>query len=96
MVVNKPTAKEIKEFWEWCGLKVTWQRDKFVVVEGELTEEIVFLDLNSLFKYAVPKLGMLLPIYQVMYILKDWIETVIVSQKDPTLARFWIIHEVIK
>jgi len=47
--------EQIKEFWEWCGLN-------FYECDGRLWAETpsggaveLTLDLNSLFKYAVPK-----------------------------------------
>ncbi|KKM13459.1 hypothetical protein LCGC14_1716030 [marine sediment metagenome] len=58
--MKEPTDEQIKEFWEWCGLNVS--KDK----NGTLTwhdTEGNFIDygypdrnLNNLFKYAVPRI----------------------------------------
>ena len=58
----EPTQEQIKEFWEWCGFKppdmtrVHWhaKRPDFTdMPDGTWPPDI---DLNNLFKYAVPKL----------------------------------------
>uniref|UniRef100_A0A6M3JNV7 Uncharacterized protein n=1 Tax=viral metagenome TaxID=1070528 RepID=A0A6M3JNV7_9ZZZZ len=59
MVSEKPTNEQIKEFWEWCGFKVAlgklyWYPDK----EFSPARRLPSVDLNNLFKYAVPKLNM--------------------------------------
>ena len=61
---KEPTEKELKRFWEWCGLKY---EDPYWVNEdcregqccfyGEYYAELLgTLTLNNLFKWAVPKL----------------------------------------
>ena len=60
--MNKPTQEQIKEFWEWCGCTLTYE----MPLEGDTPTyyglnpqgQIAYLrlDLNNLFKYAVPKL----------------------------------------
>ncbi len=55
------TKKQIKEFWEWCGFKRIkcpeikaegyWLWDESGVHEVEWH---LVIDLNNLFKYAVP------------------------------------------
>jgi len=63
--MTEPTQEQIKELWEWCGLKLyseniqlssgLWWPDLWECPEGgvSFTPD---LDLNNLFKYAVPKL----------------------------------------
>ncbi len=55
--------KELKEFWEWCGFRVVttmtgkpaWVApDKKYPELSSIPEEPI--DLNNLFKYAIPKL----------------------------------------
>ena len=50
------TRERIQKFWEWCGLSKRggyWWYDS----SGKhLTSEVPPIDLNNLFKYAVPKL----------------------------------------
>ena len=61
-----PTETEIKEFWEWCGIKYHPQRNHFSG-EPHYHEEYYAdstgrkieyppIDLNSLWKYAIPQL----------------------------------------
>jgi len=59
MTNEKPTQEQIKKFWEWCGFRRVkdsesyWQDpiDSFHTSLG-LPE----INLNNLFRYAVPKL----------------------------------------
>ena len=57
----KPTDEQIKWFWEQCGLTVDYsERHICYYVYSRDGKELcslgTFLDLNNLFKYAVPKL----------------------------------------
>jgi len=60
----KPTKEQIKKFWEWCGFyqervkevydigySTMWRNNK-----GYWHSALPPIDLNNLFKYAVPKL----------------------------------------
>ena len=109
---KQPTEAEIKEFWEWCGFKL--KEVKFgmsgIVPQWLLQDyadwELPKIDLNNLFKYAVPKLS---------YLFLDgfwngnegcfnYAATIGAPEgeykkheyyKDPALALFWAIWEVI-
>lgn len=52
----KPTEEQIKAFWEGCGLVPVWGGYGEFSHDNPDDDEPVELDLNSLFKYAVPKL----------------------------------------
>jgi len=62
MEARKPTPAEIREFWEWCGLEhkrqdgidYWYSADAKPLLNGY--DKSPELDLNNLFKYAVPKL----------------------------------------
>jgi hypothetical protein len=91
------TEEQIKKFWEWCGLRPDILLDK----------SLPPIDLNNLFKWAVPKLHELGD--------KEWIETIeftwfgtvrctlypfdlpeiYVNDEDPALALFWAIWKVL-
>jgi hypothetical protein len=114
----KPTEEQIKKFWEWCGLY------KDLATNGErywfMGEEIVsptneegnpIIDLNNLFKYAVPKLiatghwlGMITTQLSsdTQYTFAIYVEKYKdkaeheASDKDPALALFWAISKVIE
>lgn len=58
--------KELKEFWEWCGFRLEKQRSgsmgwtyppvpSVYAPMGLVRAVLPDLDLNNLFKYAVPK-----------------------------------------
>ena len=70
MEAKQPTQEQIKEFWEWCGFR--WEGEDevgkgfwlspdgyaYCYPNNHLTstELLPFIDLNNLFKYAVPRL----------------------------------------
>jgi len=58
MTEKQPTQKQLKKFWEWCGLveqeSGSWYTDCFPAEYVDC--QVPSLDLNNLFKYAVPKL----------------------------------------
>jgi len=102
--MTEPTREQIKEFWEWCDA-LYWQAGN---VSGEpigIPLYTLSLDLNNLFKYAVPKLqkdGLDVTLY-----LNCWSYPEVIiyrdrdskewhtSDEDPALALFWAIWEVI-
>lgn len=117
--MTEPTKEQLQKFWEWCGFKYVFGE---MVRTGEFTEqnyywesptgkkyfELPQLDLNHLFKYAVPK---------VQDVGGCWIQTEydkntqefqyraciymvggyfgVGISKDPALALFWAIWKVI-
>lgn len=114
MTEQKPTDKQIKKFWAWCGFRLEADIDFFwwyLPDGGHLPlGEQPALDLNNLFKYAVPKLdelGYAFELYRWHEV--DWKNagygarvyryTPIVPQPtimgDPALALFWAIWGVI-
>lgn len=55
---EQPTKEQIKEFWEWYGVKGKYfVHDTYGEFGGRVTGvKYPPIDLNSLFKWAVPKL----------------------------------------
>lgn len=111
MVDKKPTEAQIKEFWEWCGVKLDddgsfkW----WYLPDGShlpLGEEPA-LDLNNLFKYAVPKVRYCdVTKIDTLNRSEEYVASVRYGEgtvgntgygrsKDPALALFWAIWEVI-
>ncbi len=93
--------EQIKEFWEWCGLTEKletgdtyhcWYKDEVLVFQYYHFMDSV--DLNNLFKYAVPKLDEY-SAPSVEYAMGKFCEA-IYKHQDPALALFWAIWEVIK
>jgi hypothetical protein len=120
-VIMKPKEEQIKKFWEWCGFKYSplkcdcticrpkqWiAPDSSQYKNGEWEHsELPPIDLNNLFKYAVPKLlnghcelntGMSYRkgkcLARVWYGMYDYKEA---RHDDPALALFWAIYKVIE
>ncbi|KKN74763.1 hypothetical protein LCGC14_0388050 [marine sediment metagenome] len=59
----EPTQEQIKEFWEACGLhhyvspkeKISYEDNHWIAPDGTKYSGYPPIDLNNLFKYAVPK-----------------------------------------
>jgi hypothetical protein len=116
--MNKPTEEQLKEFWERCGLKfesvlVESDIDYHVsmwTLNGKEISKYLALDLNNLFKYAVPKLmandyslrltaSKLVVDHSDSYNARitkflNWEKDIIIQGTDPALALFWAIWEV--
>ena len=121
--MTEPTREQIKKLWEWCGFKEVfskelWRFERYKETNhwwsapnGRRFDELPPVDLNNLFKYAVPKL---LPkhdfsIYWVLDVDAQqgaWAISmscrgygkngiIRLRDKDPALALFWAIWEVI-
>jgi len=52
--MNEPTQGQIKEFWEWCGLSQNHWTQQWFIDQNTKADPQPILDLNNLFKYAVP------------------------------------------
>ena len=94
-----PSEVEIKEFWEWCGgleySRLCGKTYELVMPDGGIVNcRVESVDLNSLFRYAVPKLDEhSAPATE--YVMGVFCDAVYRHQ-DPALALFWAIWEVIK
>ena len=110
----KPTEEKIKRFWEWCGFTVTSKGVIYgdaIMVDDSCHHimELPEIDLNNLFKYAVPKLHAYVlqsfhknhSYHHASVVLNEYtgLEDVIVSStdvprdEDPALALFWAIYK---
>ena len=105
--MKEPTEAQIKEFWEWCGFERLPEGKKgfhfhnpyglLIWKPPDATEwyhtqtHLPRIDLNNLFKYAVPKVEK----DRLNDILVAWAYTVAyLKEQDPALALFWAIWEV--
>lgn len=55
--MNEPTQEQIKEFWEWCEFSLVNPQSQisyYWTPDGKTNRELPPIDLNNLFKYAVP------------------------------------------
>lgn len=101
-MIKKPTQEKIREFWERY---IPERAEAGRIVQGLPN---ISLDLNNLFKYAVPKVydmrllrlnrfeGEWQTAYlaQVRLARQPWLLEV--RDKDPALALFWAIYEAVK
>ena len=104
--MKQPTEAQVKELWEWCGLKVIQVADDHLMLKNEKGHTSwINLDLNNLFRYAVPAIdgSILLSTYHtgewlvvIEYYAKDDTRKCVSHHLDPALALFWAIQEVIK
>jgi hypothetical protein len=104
----KPTQEQIKEFWEWCGFKfyqpiengaidVVYPDDTVCLSPVKLAFPL--LDLNNLFKYAVPKLTRyeMFIITGICHVHVNIGSTYEKGDNElPELALFWAIWKLIK
>lgn len=109
-----PTNEQIKELWEWCGLR----RGNKGINKNYYTEPDaryytipvwkLKLDLNNLFKYAVPKLPVEAKIGFYYYGENAGADKYFAFigkgdnlykdawSEEPALALFWAIYKLIK
>lgn len=102
-----PSDNQIREFWEWCGfhfqkleeLKPQYRHEgnlRWVFSSGEIGG-LPPIDLNNLFKYAVPKLRQVNLVYLGQQFHAEVWKGISYGKEagfDPTLALFWAIWEV--
>jgi len=101
--MTEPTKDQIKQLWEWCGFRQSNIRGVWWYPAGGATREgLPSIDLNNLFKYAVPKVTSIE--------LKTWAcephasqatiwfdgETYSAAREAPALALFWAIWQVME
>ncbi len=104
MTCKQPTEAQIKEFWEWCGFECysTALEDLWFRMPGDESYKLLPIDLNNLFKYAVPKLDGFKLFAQAECPDMVFAEARTVNRyfkagdKDPALALFWAIWEAKK
>jgi hypothetical protein len=103
----EPTQEQIKWFWEQCGFTWWETAEAWCFGKYEVSRELPPIDLNSLFKYAVPKLS------QYSFYMNElpWVRVTagvikpphgkytgreniyVIEDKDPALALFWAIYK---
>ena len=54
--MTEPTKEQIKELWEWCGFAISGERYYLPGITVTYLIGQPRIDLNNLFKWAVPKL----------------------------------------
>jgi len=117
MTEKEPTKEQIQKFWEWCGFQYARNGSTELIADVEFYKSPVDghlmtlqpVDLNNLFKYAVPKLTRCelwtnLDLDEETHNLVQGSFGALTSinhkfgngeSTDPALALFWAIWEVI-
>ena len=107
-IVNKqPTEAQIKGFWERCGFEwhdlIGLWNDP---IHGLISSVLPPIDLNNLFKYAVPKLQWFIVEFEHIEVSCDYYVTLTdfylakrnkkykSINSDPALALFWALWQV--
>jgi len=111
--MSEPTQEQIEEFWEWCGFRFvddrlydsTLQEWQVHYPDGEWHHDYKknisnLIDLNNLFKYAVPKLNE----YEISFVKNEVCiffeydptspKCYVSTNKDTALALFWALWQV--
>lgn len=117
--MDEPTKEQVREFWECCGFQQLPVGNKNYHFEAtvktmdwqspdgtSLMPYLPRIDLNSLFKYAVPKLENPLIVLHLQE--EAWLCQVyhaeeegkpykvgVIGDKDLTLSLFWAIYSVL-
>ena len=104
--MKEPTDAQVKEFWGKCGFAFHdgsgWMYGWYQ--EDKLVGQDIKLDLNNLFKYAVPFLieelansmaqkGAVDLDFCRLWMMKRWLRAWNDDPGDPALALFWVIRE---
>ncbi|KKM65805.1 hypothetical protein LCGC14_1487510 [marine sediment metagenome] len=105
-----PTEEQIKEFWEGYGFSPKWVLGTavsghevtgwFLPDESEVIKELPLINLDNLFKYAVPS-GYVMTItncggkvWEAELARLNHSECYNSHDKDPALALFWALYQV--
>ena len=105
----QPAEEQIKELWEWCGLReevIDELHSLWHYPDGSHEIDMPYPDLNNLFEWAVPKLSseatfdrveISLPTSKTEFGVKLVArhQTIVERDEDPALALFWAIWKVI-
>ena len=90
--MDKPTEAQWKELLEWCGFK---GKLDYIKDAGEREGRLVYvsppLDLNNLFKHAVPKLKAEYRNWK--SVLHDWVDELTGDCEKDALSLFWLLRE---
>ena len=104
--MNEPTEEQIKKFWEWCGFNLTcyshylawFINNKCLYSEvreyDNPIDKLPPIDLNNLFKWAVPTLKDTCEEW--WSVIVEWAKDITGNYEKDTLALFWAINKVIK
>jgi hypothetical protein len=108
IIIKHPTQEQIQRFWGWCGIEHRYIQGEGLShkLKGDWFYGTPILDLNNIFKYAVPRLmnryqlyiDFGISLYDVTLIecTDNTIHKAInTCESDLALALFWAINELI-
>ena len=105
---KQPTELQIKEFWEWCGFRYIEpkycasckrQEPPYLLKDGigrRIDKEELTIDLNNLFKYAVPKVLEKIGKYKTVALVNNAVCNAVENKGKIEDYLFLEIQEVIK
>ena len=110
--MNEPSDKQVKEFWEWCGVGYEYWLNEIrkicPSVDGIDCWEPPNIDLDNLVRFAVPKVEKTRELTVNLHRIHGGyygclIETHfgevshhVADSKDPALALFWALWQVMQ
>ena len=100
---TKPTEAQISELWEWCGIRTLRYGTpqihllRFEYPDGTNHSNRPPMDLNSLFKYAAPRVWELCTDSTELYRIMDaWLREYVFNDVDPADTLFWALDKIRK
>ena len=101
-----PTLEQQKILWEWCGFSYDYWGDKLSIIYPDnqtIADMSPIVDLNNLFKWAVPKVRKQFHIHfhstnnktEWRIVLSNANETIYGRDNDPAMALCLAISKVI-
>jgi len=99
-MMEQPTREQLERIWKWCGMvenEPTIYEGKtyrsYTMPDGRWQALYPSLDLNNLFRYAIPVLKKEYRNWK--SILLDWLNNLTGDYEKDTLALFQAINEVL-
>ena len=99
MVTTKPTQKQIRGLWEWCGFRrnpynYSGEKEYWFDPDGETRAKLPFLNLCSLFEYAVPKAREEVGADELARRMAGWISDVVLVGINPEDSLFRLLDNI--
>src|SRR3990167_3997015 len=100
METKQPTEAQLREFWKRNSQLIIFSETQncwFVLFEDGVRTSIgTSLDLNNLFKYAVPKAREKIGADELANRMAGWVNDVILCGENPEASLFSLLREAIK
>jgi len=106
--MNQPTKEQVRRFWEQCGFKFSHLASVHNFFLGDTGEKVKFwlypdgncdilppIDLNNLFKYAVPKLLEKIGKFEIVALVNNAVCDAVEAKGEITDFLFWAIYKAL-